>query len=58
MEEPIKTEIAEPEKLPRDQTDPFAESLSSSRDQLDKLADEALEDARAGRTRPLRPDEL
>ena len=72
MEELMDKAIAELEKLPREQKDRFAEFIlnelrseerwerlfASSGELLDKLADEAIEDARVGRTRPLRPDEL
>jgi hypothetical protein len=34
------------------------ESLAGSRDALDRLADEALADHRAGRSEPLDPDKL
>lgn len=72
MSELLKEAFAQAEKLPREEQDAFArwllEELASekgwtallerSQGHLAKLATEALEENRAGETRPLDPDSL
>ena len=72
MTELLKKAFERAEALPRDEQDAFArwlleelasekiwtEAFAASQGRLSELANEALEEHRAGRTEPLDPDQL
>ena len=72
MTKALDQALAEASKLPADKQDALAEAIraeiradedwnttfAGSQDVLERLADEALADHRAGRTKPLDPDKM